>query len=208
MRKVPLVNFRGNRFNILFFNAVYCYFLHREMRDFLSLRKDRNGLLQAVFVDLNVQGNIAGLKCLGLVSKLLTGPLWRLLADDELDMVEFGGVIKTVLDNLDKVASTPDGVESFLDGTAVLSPRKEWTIKKDAIYNELKAPNNRIDSECAAFLSVLLPSFLSWLFREHFQLQIGFSEKDGVEKANAKDKHPLRTNVCLRRFPCDTQAKH
>ena len=83
-KKVPLEKFRGNRFNVIFFNGTYVYYLHEELTQFLRERKDKNRLMKSVLTDLNVKGNIAGCKVLGLISKQITGHLWRVLENDEI----------------------------------------------------------------------------------------------------------------------------
>ena len=85
--KHKLEAFRGNRFNILFFNGAGAYFLHENALEYL-VNADNNKLLKAVKQDLGVVSFIAGCKALGLVDKYLTGPLWRLLnkVDNICDM--------------------------------------------------------------------------------------------------------------------------
>ena len=65
---IPLVPFRGNRFNILFFNAGFIFLLHQEMKSFLEKNGATNGLLKAVEADLNEPFYIASCKALGLIS--------------------------------------------------------------------------------------------------------------------------------------------
>ena len=36
MLSIPIVPFRGNRFNIIFFNGGFSYFLHEEMREYIE----------------------------------------------------------------------------------------------------------------------------------------------------------------------------
>ena len=84
MSSLPLEGFRGNRFNIIFFNGGFVYFLHKEMTDFLKAKPDKNRLLRAVLKDLNLKSNKAGCKILGLISKQLMGPLWRVIENDDV----------------------------------------------------------------------------------------------------------------------------
>ena len=64
MKSIPLVPYRGNRFNILFENAGNVFFLSPHMSDFLQGYQN-NMLLTAVFKDLNVPEYLAGCKALG-----------------------------------------------------------------------------------------------------------------------------------------------
>ena len=64
MRAVPLCPFKGNRFNILFFNGAHIYFLHSKMREYLDSQRNMNKLLKAVKHDLGIPLHIAGCKAL------------------------------------------------------------------------------------------------------------------------------------------------
>ena len=75
----PLIHFRGNRFNVVFANAARIFYLKDKMLDFLKVWGVQNQLLKAVENDLHNEHYIAGCKSLGLIDKLITGPLWRLL---------------------------------------------------------------------------------------------------------------------------------
>ena len=75
MKRLPLASFRGNRFNILFYDAGALYHLQSAIKEFFAsgLSTD-NKLLKAVEADSNVSEFWAGCRALGLVSNLLQGP--------------------------------------------------------------------------------------------------------------------------------------
>ena len=75
--KLPLEQFIGNRFNILFRNMAGVYFLYNVLTDFFDQNKEGNKLLKAVHSDLSVHHFIVGCRALGLVSKAITEPLWK-----------------------------------------------------------------------------------------------------------------------------------
>ena len=77
VKDVPLVPFKGNRFNVLFHNAAGTYYLLRDIQTFLTRHNDDNNLLRAVHADSQVVSFQAGLRALGLISLLVTEPLWR-----------------------------------------------------------------------------------------------------------------------------------
>jgi E1A/CREB-binding protein len=61
IEKIPLAAFRGNRFNILFYDAAGIYFLKQHMFLYLTTSHGSlNQLLQAVLLDLQVPQYIAG----------------------------------------------------------------------------------------------------------------------------------------------------
>ena len=77
MKRLPLASFRGNRFNILFYDAGALYHLQSAIKEFFfasGLSTD-NKLLKAVEADSKVSEFWAGCRALGLVSKFVTGPL-------------------------------------------------------------------------------------------------------------------------------------
>ena len=76
---VHLAPFRGNRFNILFHNGAGVYFLYPHLLQFFERVKDDNKLMKAVYEDLKVNEYRTGVKVLGLLDKIVTGPLWKLL---------------------------------------------------------------------------------------------------------------------------------
>ncbi|KAJ8050932.1 hypothetical protein HOLleu_04315 [Holothuria leucospilota] len=78
-KRVDLVPFKGNRFNILFKNGGVVYYLYDELCKFFDSVKDDNKLMKVVFADLKVKAFKAGVRALGLVNKVITSPLWRVL---------------------------------------------------------------------------------------------------------------------------------
>ena len=89
IHKIPLAQFRGNRFNILFYDAAGIFYLKSHMEDYLKFyHGPLNRLLQAVLSDLSVPKYIAGCKALGIIDKIVTGPLWRHLAHSGVTILE------------------------------------------------------------------------------------------------------------------------
>jgi hypothetical protein len=79
VKNVPLAPFKGNRFNILFHNAAGIVFLFQDLTVFAGRHQTDNQLFAAITADLQVPTFQAGSRALGLLSKLVTGPLWRQL---------------------------------------------------------------------------------------------------------------------------------
>ena len=143
------------------------YYFHEEFRSFLEGQPidDMNKLSQAVLADLNTPFNLAGCKALGLISKLLLGPLWRVIEDNTVEMYEMGAFMKEVVENLDKIGQD---VGPFLKGGLKLSSNSKWAIKKDKVFYFLVAENDQVDSDVETCLSIMLPA-ISKLLKEHFQ---------------------------------------
>ena len=65
----PLAPFRGNRFNILFYDAGVVYYLSTLIKTFfLDVWQTPNKLLRAVLADIQVPEFLAGCKALGLIN--------------------------------------------------------------------------------------------------------------------------------------------
>ena len=59
------------------------YYLHKHIVDFLkNCLGPWNKLLKAILDDASNELYIAGCKALGLIDKLITGPLWRVMESD------------------------------------------------------------------------------------------------------------------------------
>ena len=82
--KCKLTAFRGNRFNVLFWNGAAVYYHRDSFRRFFSHHGTPNRLLQAVKQDLDELMHVAGCRALGIVDKLVTGPFWQLFEGDEV----------------------------------------------------------------------------------------------------------------------------
>ena len=80
--EVNLASWRGNRINIAFYNATALYYHKEHLIEFLSKWPQANKLLKSVEVDVKVTVYLAGVRVLGIVDKIITGPLWRLLESD------------------------------------------------------------------------------------------------------------------------------
>ena len=77
--KPLLLKFKGNRFNIIFLLAQYVYHLRDDISHFLQdVHGANNLLLKQVLQDIKDDLYVAGCRSLGLLSKLITGLLWRL----------------------------------------------------------------------------------------------------------------------------------
>ncbi|WAR31189.1 hypothetical protein MAR_033731, partial [Mya arenaria] len=88
------------------------------MIEFLETYGAENRLLKAVLFDLKVPEYIAGVKALGLVSKFITGPLWSILEDKSVTIVDMNEKYHQLVIYLDSAVRDIDG---FMTGpTAVI----------------------------------------------------------------------------------------
>eukprot|EP00117_Sycon_ciliatum_P036187 scpid41604/ scgid27282/ len=155
---VPLDTFRGNRFNILFHNAAGVFYLNQHMSSFLeNIFEKPNLLLQAVAADLKEPVFIAGVRALGLVDKHLTSPLWRVLEDKTVSLLDMNNKYHKLCEFLRQ----PDAA-GFITGESV--PFPEVPIKKDAKWLSLVAPANN-DAETMSILQCLFSALLVLVLR-------------------------------------------
>ena len=73
--RLPIYQFLGNRFNIVFLNGAGIYYLFDYLVDFFNKIELDNKLLLAVHWDLKVLAYKVGCRALGLIEKQTTGPL-------------------------------------------------------------------------------------------------------------------------------------
>ena len=89
LAKNPLAPFRGNRFNILFYDAGVVFHLSSLIEKFLTdVWQTPNKLLKAVLADVKVPEFLAGCKALGLINKIVTGPLWRVIESKDVSILD------------------------------------------------------------------------------------------------------------------------
>ena len=94
IHKIPLAHFVWNRFNILFYDAADIYYLQGLMVKFIESIHglQANQLLQSVLRDLKTPTLITGCRALGLIDKIVTGPLWRKLASKSMSVLQMGTI--------------------------------------------------------------------------------------------------------------------
>lgn len=132
IKKNPLATFKGNRFNILFYDAGALYYISDLVKAFFKdVWQTPNQLLHAVNQDIQVPEYVAGCKALGLVNKIITGPLWRVLESDT-SILEINDYFQTLVTHLDMWALN---AADLLNGEAILFP--DFPPSEDVIWQHL-----------------------------------------------------------------------
>ncbi|XP_077869756.1 uncharacterized protein LOC144361819 [Saccoglossus kowalevskii] len=158
--KVRFVSYRGHRFNITFYLAQVLYYHHSNVIKFLGdIYGTPNDLLRNVYRLSQNNLYVAGCKVLGLFSKLVTAPLWRLI-EENTHILDMNGHYMDLVAYLDEVMEDATG---FLDGSKF--PFDEDLIKKDDEYVSLVKENKNVDS-IAVRLAQLLAGAFSQLIRK------------------------------------------
>ena len=157
--KLPLAQFVGNRFNILFFDAAGVYFLKGHMVSFIETThgKEANRLLRTVLSDIKNPVYICGCRALGLVDKIVTGPLWRKLQESSVSVLKMSDVyceLKAKFDGWSKDAS------NVIDGSARLS--KVADVHVDEVWDTLTCSQTEVpesDAKTQELLQLVFAAF-------------------------------------------------
>lgn len=153
---LPLERFRGNRFNILFSNAAAVYFLSEKFIEYLD-GGDTNRLLKAVKHDLNIAEYRAGCRALGLVSELITKPLWSLIENTSINILDMQGHYMELMNYMDTLDAT-----QFMNGNSLLTFASNEHLHNSAIFKSLIKTTD-IDEKVATVLEVLIPTLINVL---------------------------------------------
>ena len=156
----PLAPFRGNRFNILFYDAGVIYFISSLIKKFLTeVWQTPNKLLRAVLADVQVPEFIAGCKALGLVNKIITGPLWRVVESKDLSILDMNSRYQLLVDCLEEWSHDASPIVSC---EAILFD--DFPPSDDQITRALAIPSE-FDSTVQEILQVLFCAFSTLLRR-------------------------------------------
>ena len=155
MHKIPLAQFVGNRFNILFYDAAGVYYLQSHMVQFIESVHggQANRLLQAVLADLREPAYIAGCRALGLIDKMVTGLLWRKLRESSTSVLQMGDVYCEMKEKFD---SWSGDAHALIEGTAVLEHAS--ILHVDEVWNAL-VESNATDMMTQELLQLLFGAF-------------------------------------------------
>ena len=156
---LPISNYVGNRFNILFTNSVFLYCLRNQIKELLEFCQT-NQLLKSVLSDFNKDVVITILKVFGIADKAIFGPYWRALESKEIDLVGMNRIYSSLVQYFDEAGENPI---IFLEGK---SPFDEKFLHRDAWWDELFAPNRKLDGYAAVVAGILMKSFALFARRQ------------------------------------------
>ncbi|CAG2216055.1 unnamed protein product [Mytilus edulis] len=189
---LQLTTFHGHRINLLFSMGASVFHHRNHIKLFIENyfnKEDRNRLLCAVYNYVNNPVYLAGCRALGIVDKLLTGPLWRIIenVDHILDLNDIWLVFKNSIELLSKDAS------ELIEGK-VFYPK---FTKKDEVFNSLFI-NNDVDEELNLLtieaLQIILINFLIIIERQLSDCLPGGIFNENTEGVN-KDLRVESTTV-------------
>ena len=196
---VPLAPFFGNRFNILFYNAAGTYFLEDHLKVFFERVRNENKLLSAVYYDLEVPSFMAACRALGMIDKLITGPLWRCIAD-EGHILDMSSQYQRLYDCF--LLWSADASQ-FINGEVNIFGN-EVKVHKDEVFEYLfLSGSEEFDELTKQCLELIFNGFLSVtkrLLKDHLKEEDGMLwEKQSNEEFREETKSMKKTNVCEER---------
>ena len=150
-------------------------------------------MLKAVHSDITVPELVAGCRALGLINKIITGPLWRVLESDNVTILEMNTYFDVLITKLDEWAQD---ARRLLQGDAELYA--DYPPIKDEIWYRLIASTDH-DATAQELLEILCKAFsalLSRLVQDH--LPGGAHCNPSVELIN-ETKSVSKTNVVSER---------
>lgn len=164
LHSLPLAQFRGARFNILFSNGASVYFLNEQMLKFLQEYGAENRLLKAVLKDLEVPEFIAGTKALGLICYLVTCPFWSIMENKAINIVDMNKYFTQLIEFCEKVN---ENLPEFLKGKFLAF--EDSYVKDDCILKSLLTPTEH-DATVMTYLAIIFPALgllCRHLFKDH-----------------------------------------
>ena len=152
---LPLYPFLGNRFNILFLNGAGVFYLYNYLIEFLENVSLDNKLMSAAFYDLHVLAYKVACQALGLIDKLVTGPLWRTMVKEK-EVLDMSLHYQKMYDFFKQCAADPS---LFLDGTNL--PFPDLIIEDDRLTALLNIESDEEGLMLKQCLSLIFAGFVT-----------------------------------------------
>ena len=154
MSSIPLAAFRGNRFNIIFYDAAGVFFLRTQIEKYLLEHHSGplNRLLQSILRDIRVPKYVAACKALSIIDKLVSGLFWRKLESSQLSILDMSEVYCRMKEKFDQWGEDASAV---IDGDELLFP--DFTSSDDPVAKELSKQSSHDSLAQEAFLNLSHP---------------------------------------------------
>ena len=154
----------NEKFNIVFHNAASLHYLAEDVTSFLkNVHGCTNTLAEAVLCDLSEDWCLAGFKCLGLLDKCVTAPLWRVLEDKNVKIHQMGEIYTDLVHFL-QASADDDEILSVGLFCGNGPPSLLSYIETDTILKCLTT-EDRFDEKARLIMKQLLQQWVSLLER-------------------------------------------
>ena len=145
--------FKHNRFNLVYVLGEAVFYHHKDIAFFLdSVHGTHNDLLKAVSMDSKEKLLLAGARALGLISKFISGPLWRLL-ESKCHILEMNRHYQTLVEFLENVSKDAGAMLRFIVGES--TPFVTDIDKENKVVAMLIAEDNETDQILVPLLQSL-----------------------------------------------------
>lgn len=113
-------------------------------------------MLKSVKFDVNVTEYVAGRKALGLISYLVTVPLWCIIENRNIHVLDGSVYYQEIIEYLE---SSVENLDGFITGTTVLSFVNKQALNTDKIFQALISPSD-YDTKCPSYFASSLTGHL------------------------------------------------
>lgn len=192
--KVMFIPFRGNRFNIIFLISQFVYYHKENILKFLQEIHGANNFIQKIILSyIKKPLLLAACKVLGLISKLITAPFWRLI-ERNIHIFDLNTYFQTLSSYLLRQSQDATG---FVSGEEY--PFEEVLLEKDKLFSNLIKPDEDNDLLAIQLSQMLFCGFhklISTALKEHLP---GGAYSDPSETLREKSKSVIPHNVMSER---------
>lgn len=155
--------FKHNRFNLIFLLGQAVFYHRNDISNFLdTVEGTKNSMIKAVSVDIKEDLYAGGARALGLVSKFLTGPLWRLL-ETPGHILDMNLHFKTLMTFLKMATEDSTVTLEFIHGEN--SPFDISNIPEDEVVNKLTEDDDPTSDIIIPILQSMFHAFHGLLCR-------------------------------------------
>lgn len=160
---VKFIRFTHNRFNVFFLLGHVTYFHRENIKHFLhSFHRCTNRLLSSVYQDICNPLLVAGSRALGIISKIITGPLWRNI-ECKTHILDINDTLTGLRSFL---AEAKDDCSEVVTGKHLPFPEESCKIENDIVMAELFKPDETDVMTIQLVLQALFSCMLNLLDRQ------------------------------------------
>ena len=160
-KKNHILTYHGHRFNIVFHDAGAVFYHAGDIKDILLKWPNPNKLLKSIVFDIQEKVYLAGVRALGIVHKLSTGPLQTLLSGNThiLDVTKDLHQMQITLQQWTQDGSTAMQGEGMFPSIS---------LNKDDVYDALFSPSGdaQLDSLTQMAIELISAEMLILLERQ------------------------------------------
>ncbi|KAJ8342686.1 hypothetical protein SKAU_G00326140 [Synaphobranchus kaupii] len=195
--KNHMVTFTGNRVNILCYNAAAVYYHRNHIVDLIQSLPNPNQLLRSIVVDAQEKAHLAGVRALGIVDKMVTGPFWRLISQQGNNILSLNHHLLNMKIQFERWSQD---ASSLLEGEALFS-EDIVEVHKDKLYEELfrESGDDEFQIMTQEALELIMTAMLILLERQAADQLPGGRYWSPTEEVRAHASNVPTTNVVSER---------